>query len=67
MKTFLNVMLMEQSFKINIKAGVGAILKNHKSDVIMAASKKENEVCDHFEIKLLAILRDLQLCVHQDT
>lgn len=42
---------------------MGIILRNANANVIISASKTENEVNDPIEIELLAIFRGLQLCV----
>ncbi|KAF5475865.1 hypothetical protein F2P56_007627 [Juglans regia] len=60
-------------FKLNVdraifqnqhNAGIGAILRDCKGEVLMAVSKKEREVSDATGIKMLAIFRGLQLSVH---
>lgn len=48
------------------KASVRAILRDEQGNVIMAASKIENEVANLETIELLAIFRGLQLCAHLD-
>ncbi|KAF5463849.1 hypothetical protein F2P56_013977 [Juglans regia] len=45
------------------RAGVGVILKNTSSEVIMVANMKENGVNDPMEIELLAIFKGLQICI----
>lgn len=47
------------------RAGTGAILQEHKGEVIKGASKIKSIVNDSSHIELLAIFRGLQLCVHQ--
>lgn len=44
-------------FHDQYRAGVGLILRDENDEVIIYASKKENEVNDHMEVELLAILR----------
>ncbi|XP_042972972.1 uncharacterized protein LOC122304773 [Carya illinoinensis] len=60
-------------FKLNVdgatflnqhSAGIGAILRDSKGEVLMAASKKEHEVRDATSIEMLAIFRGLQLTAH---
>lgn len=46
------------------RAGVGAIHRDDKGDIVMAASKVENEVDDPEAIELLAMLRGLKLCAN---
>ncbi|KAF5478058.1 hypothetical protein F2P56_004648, partial [Juglans regia] len=45
------------------RAGVGVILRDDKGEVILSACKKENDINDHLEIELIAILRGLQICL----
>ncbi|XP_035551132.1 uncharacterized protein LOC118349700 [Juglans regia] len=47
------------------RAGVGALLRDEKGDVLLTACKKEMTVNNLLEIELLAILRGLQLCLHK--
>lgn len=44
------------------KAGMAVILGNTKGDLVMVASKLENEVHDPITIELLAMFRGLELC-----
>lgn len=44
------------------KAGVGVILRDENSGVILAASKTENEVADLEKIEHLSIVKGLQFC-----
>ncbi|XP_042964633.1 uncharacterized protein LOC122298853 [Carya illinoinensis] len=47
------------------RAGIGAILRDEKGEVLFATRKKENDVSDPIEIELLVILRGVQLCIHR--
>ncbi|XP_042962388.1 uncharacterized protein LOC122296651 [Carya illinoinensis] len=60
-------------FKLNVdgatflnqhNAGIGAILRDSKGEVLMAASKKEHEIRNATSIEMLAIFRGLQLTAH---
>lgn len=62
------------SFKLNVdraivfnlhKAGVGFIIWDHSSMAIMATNIVERNVANPKSIETLAILRSLQLCLHQ--
>lgn len=46
------------------KARIGAILRDDKGEIVIAASKMENEVNDPKSIELLAMFKGLQLCVN---
>lgn len=46
------------------KVGIGAIFRDNKGDIIMAASLIENKVPNLETIETLAIPRGLQLCAH---
>lgn len=48
------------------KVGVGVILRDEKKDLMMAASKIENEMNDQEAIEFLAMFRDIQLYAHLD-
>ncbi|XP_042942822.1 uncharacterized protein LOC122277005 [Carya illinoinensis] len=60
-------------FKLNVDgafssngsmAGIGAIVRDSKGEVIMSAAKKELSVMIVVEVEALAILRGLQFCIH---
>ncbi|XP_042972974.1 uncharacterized protein LOC122304774 [Carya illinoinensis] len=44
-------------------AGIGAIFRDSKGEVIMSAAKKEVSVMTAVEVEALAILRGLQFCI----
>lgn len=46
------------------KAGVGVILRDENEDIVMAASKLENDFNDPETIEVLAMFRVLQLCAN---
>ncbi|XP_042952128.1 uncharacterized protein LOC122289214 [Carya illinoinensis] len=61
------------TFKLNVdgaifqnqqSAGIGAILRDSKGEVLMAVSKRESAVGDATSIEMLAILKGLQLTLH---
>ncbi|XP_041021186.1 uncharacterized protein LOC121262645 [Juglans microcarpa x Juglans regia] len=51
-------------FQNQRSAGIGAVLRDCKGEVLMAISKKEQEVSDPTGVEMLAIFRGLQLSVH---
>lgn len=53
--------LSHDFFKLNVD---GAILRDEKCDVIMTASKVENEVANHETIELLSMFGTFQFCIH---
>lgn len=56
----------EAVFHDQHKARVDILLRDDKGEVVMAASKKECKVNDPIEIELLAMFRELQLCIQWD-
>ncbi|XP_041004026.1 uncharacterized protein LOC121249385 [Juglans microcarpa x Juglans regia] len=46
------------------KAGVGAVLRDEKGNVLMAVSKSEHELHEPASVELLAMLRGLQFSLH---
>lgn len=46
------------------RAGVRDVLRDEKWDIVIAASKVENEVADSEDIELLATFRGLKLCAY---
>ncbi|XP_042942934.1 uncharacterized protein LOC122277122 [Carya illinoinensis] len=50
-------------FEDQDRASVGMLLRNDRGVVLFSTSKKENGVNDPMGVKLLAILRGLQLCI----
>lgn len=56
-------LIMDGAMLSNLhKIGVEAILRDEKLDIVMAASKVENEVANPKDIELLTIFKGLQLC-----
>lgn len=55
---------MGQFFCNQHTAGIGALLRDEKGEVLFVSSK-ELPVNDQIEIELVAILRGLQLCLHR--
>ncbi|XP_042983291.1 uncharacterized protein LOC122312694 [Carya illinoinensis] len=60
-------------FKLNVDgafsssgsvAGIGAIVRDSKGEVIMSAAKKECSAMIVVEVEALAIIRGLQFCIH---
>lgn len=46
------------------RVSVGVVLRDDKGDIVIAASKMENEVVDPEDIELLAIFKDLEPCAN---
>ncbi|CAI9785388.1 unnamed protein product [Fraxinus pennsylvanica] len=61
---FLKLNVDGATFKELDKAGIGAVLRDHSGQVIMAMSKIENSVEESEVIELLAIFRGMQFCAN---